>query len=231
MKLLEAALSLEERAEATSVKSTSEPAVTHRGSGGEAENRQLTVMFCDLVGSTALSQRLDAESLREVINDCQQAWADPIQQYDGYIARYMGDGVMVYFGYPVAHEDDAERAVRAGDDSHSRLSYQCSPFHVNDPLHPVVVGLTQAAHIDPSDRVERKLEKLEAYLRAQPRDLDVVMRLFADLLSIPLGDRYHSLDLTPQQHKQKTQEVLIDRLVQLESSAPVVMVFEDLPLD
>ena len=80
----------------------------------EAERRQLTVMFCDLVGSTALSERLDPEDLRTVIGAYQEACAGVIVAYDGYIARYMGDGLLVYFGYPRAHEDDAERAVHTG---------------------------------------------------------------------------------------------------------------------
>src|ERR1700675_2459824 len=79
-----------------------------------AERRQLTVMFCDLVGSTELSARLDPEDLREVIAAYHRAVAETVGQFDGFVAKYMGDGVLVYFGYPRAHEDDAERAVRAG---------------------------------------------------------------------------------------------------------------------
>jgi class 3 adenylate cyclase/predicted ATPase len=79
-----------------------------------AERRQLTVMFCDLVGSTELSARLDPEDLREVIAAYHHAVADIVRSFDGFVAKYMGDGVLVYFGYPRAHEDDAERAVRAG---------------------------------------------------------------------------------------------------------------------
>jgi predicted ATPase/class 3 adenylate cyclase len=79
-----------------------------------AERRQLTVMFCDLVGSTELSARLDPEDLREVIAAYHRVVADVVRSFDGFVAKYMGDGVLVYFGYPRAHEDDAERAVRAG---------------------------------------------------------------------------------------------------------------------
>jgi class 3 adenylate cyclase len=79
-----------------------------------AERRQVTVMFSDLVGSTALSARLDPEDLREVIAAYQKRVAETMQRFDGFVAKYMGDGVLVYFGYPQAHEDDAERAVRAG---------------------------------------------------------------------------------------------------------------------
>jgi len=80
----------------------------------EAERRQLTVMFCDLVGSTALSTRFDPEDLRELLGDYHRAVADMVGRFDGFVAKYMGDGVLIYFGYPQAHEDDAERAVRAG---------------------------------------------------------------------------------------------------------------------
>jgi class 3 adenylate cyclase/predicted ATPase len=80
----------------------------------DAERRQLTVMFCDLVGSTALSARLDPEDLREIIATYHRAVAEVVAEFDGFVAKYMGDGVLVYFGYPRAHEDDAERAVRAG---------------------------------------------------------------------------------------------------------------------
>jgi len=81
---------------------------------GEAERRQLTVMFCDLVGSTPLSTRFDPEDLREIIGACHHCIADTVARFSGFVAKYMGDGVLVYFGYPEAHEDDAERAIRAG---------------------------------------------------------------------------------------------------------------------
>src|SRR5262249_50105089 len=81
-----------------------------------AERRQLTVMFCDLVGSTVLSRRLDPEEMREVIRAYQDACSGPVARYDGFIARFMGDGILAYFGFPHAHEDDAERAARAGLD-------------------------------------------------------------------------------------------------------------------
>jgi class 3 adenylate cyclase len=80
----------------------------------EAERRQLTIMFCDLVGSTPLATRLDPEDLRDVIGAYHRAVAEVIGRFDGFVAKYMGDGVLAYFGYPQAHEDDAERAVRAG---------------------------------------------------------------------------------------------------------------------
>jgi class 3 adenylate cyclase len=79
-----------------------------------AERRQVTVMFSDLVGSTAISARMDPEDLREVISAYQKCVAETVCSFGGFVAKYMGDGVLVYFGYPRAHEDDAERAVRAG---------------------------------------------------------------------------------------------------------------------
>ena len=79
-----------------------------------AERRQVTVMFSDLVGSTALSARMDPEDLREVISAYQKCVAETVQRFGGFVAKYMGDGVLIYFGYPQAHEDDADRAVRAG---------------------------------------------------------------------------------------------------------------------
>jgi class 3 adenylate cyclase len=80
-----------------------------------AERRQVTVMFCDLIGSTALSTRMDPEDLRELISTYQNSVAVTVGRFGGFVARYIGDGVLAYFGYPHAHEHDAERAVRAGN--------------------------------------------------------------------------------------------------------------------
>ena len=91
-----------------------QPAPTEPKPQDTAERRQVTVMFSDLVGSTALSARMDPEDLREVISAYQKCVAETVQRFGGFVAKYMGDGVLVYFGYPQAHEDDAERAVRAG---------------------------------------------------------------------------------------------------------------------
>jgi class 3 adenylate cyclase len=80
----------------------------------EAERRQLTVLFCDLVGSTALAARLDPEDLRGIMGAYQRCAGAMVEQFEGHVAKYLGDGMLAYFGWPVAHEDDAERAVRAG---------------------------------------------------------------------------------------------------------------------
>ena len=89
-------------------------AATEAKAQDTAERRQVTVMFSDLVGSTALPARMDPEDLREVISAYQKCVAETVQRFGGFVAKYMGDGVLIYFGYPQAHEDDAERAVRAG---------------------------------------------------------------------------------------------------------------------
>jgi len=80
----------------------------------EAERRHLTIMFCDLADSTALSEQYDPEDLKDVISDFQKMCAAEIETFGGFIARYMGDGILVYFGYPTAHENDPERSMRAG---------------------------------------------------------------------------------------------------------------------
>jgi class 3 adenylate cyclase len=111
-----------------------------------AERRQVTVMFTDLVGSTALSARMeDPEDLREVISAYQKCVAEIVQRFGGFVAKYMGDGVLVYFGYPQAHEDDAERAVRAG----LELVGAISALQSNAPLQTrvgIATGLVVATH-------------------------------------------------------------------------------------
>ena len=110
------------------------------------ERRQLTVMFCDLVGSTALSEQLDPEELQSVIQTYQEVSAQVIERYAGYIAQYLGDGLLVYFGYPQAHEDDAARSIRAGLEIVSALDQARGkfpqPVQVRIGIHtgPVVLG-------------------------------------------------------------------------------------------
>jgi SAM domain (Sterile alpha motif)/Adenylate and Guanylate cyclase catalytic domain len=111
-KLLNAISLLE--AETTKASPPEEPSTYSRAPQDAAERRQVTVMFSDLVGSTALSARMDPEDLREIISAYQKCVAETVRRFGGFVAKYMGDGVLVYFGYPQAHEDDAERAVRAG---------------------------------------------------------------------------------------------------------------------
>jgi class 3 adenylate cyclase len=116
VKLLDAiaALRIDAVGKVPSVDSGSTSSTRNPHPEDRAERRQVTVMFSDLVGSTALSARMDPEDLREVISAYQKCVAEIIQRFGGFVAKYMGDGVLIYFGYPQAHEDDAERAVRSG---------------------------------------------------------------------------------------------------------------------
>jgi class 3 adenylate cyclase len=110
----------------------------------EAERRQITVMFCDLVGSTALSEKLDPEDLRTLMQGYQQAAGRVIERYGGHVAQYLGDGLMTYFGWPQAHEDDAERAVRASLDIVDAVNAMELHVRIGIATGPVVVGETGA---------------------------------------------------------------------------------------
>jgi class 3 adenylate cyclase len=111
----------------------------------EAERRQLTVLFCDLVGSTELSRRLDIEDYRDLVRSYQSVCAEQVSRFGGHIAQYLGDGLLIYFGYPKAHEDDAQRAVRAAlamVDAVALLDFPSGPLEVRVGIHTgvVVVG-------------------------------------------------------------------------------------------
>jgi class 3 adenylate cyclase len=112
--LLDAIANLRSNTNIELARSPASATVAEPAKDGAAERRQVTVMFSDLVGSTAMSARMDPEDLRDVISAYQKCVADTVGRFGGFVAKYMGDGVLVYFGYPQAHEDDAERAVRAG---------------------------------------------------------------------------------------------------------------------
>jgi class 3 adenylate cyclase len=115
MKILKAAENPAAGPDVVEIPKTEDPiATTQPRSSGESERRQLTVMFCDLVGSTELSTRLDPEVLQELMRAFQDRCVGAITRFEGFIARYLGDGMLVYFGFPRAHEDDPGRAVRAG---------------------------------------------------------------------------------------------------------------------
>jgi class 3 adenylate cyclase/predicted ATPase len=365
-------------------------------SEAQAERRQVTVMFIDLAGSTALSTQLDAEDYRDLIRSYQDACAGVVAQYEGFVAKYMGDGILVYFGWPHAHEDDAERAVnvgleildavgvldrgvdgslsvrigiatgsvvvgdivgqgaaqeaaivgeapnlaarlqsiadlnsiviadathriagglfectdlgsqtlkgfdapvnawrvdagraiesrfeatrkqaltpfvgreeeigtllrrwqraidgkgqvvllsgepgigksriinaleeRIGDQSFTRLRYQCSPYHATSALHPVIRQIERAARIGADDTADAKLDKLEMLLAKPGRPIAPIVPLIAPLLSIPFGHRYASLEVSPGHQKQLMLEALVDQLVGLAAQRPVLFHFED----
>jgi class 3 adenylate cyclase/predicted ATPase len=375
-----------------------EPANKPNRVGGalpEAERRQLTVMFCDLVGSTALSARFDPEDLRGVISAYHRCCTELVERNGGFVAKYMGDGVLTYFGYPQAHEHDAERAVRAGlnlveavpklatnvgsplqvrigiatglvvvgdltgagaaqeqavvgetpnlaarlqalaqpgavviasstrrltgglfeyrdlgavalkgfaedipawqvlgvgttesrfealratttpligrdeeidllmrrweqakrgegcvvlisgeagigksriaqtvaerisAEPHTRLRYYCSPHHQDSALYPSIAQLERAAAFRREDTADQRLDKLEAVLAEGTKYLSKVVPLLADLLSIPTGDRYPPLDLTPQKRKEKTLDAQLAQVEGLAARQPVLMVWED----
>lgn len=358
-----------------------------------AERRQVTVMFSDLVGSTELSARMDPEDLREVISAYHNCVADIVRRSGGFVALYLGDGVLVYFGYPEAHEDDAERAVRAGleviaavgalqipvslqtrigiatglvvvgdligsgdtqkdaivgetpnlaarlqgiaepntvviaeatrhllgnlfelkdlgvrelkglagptrawaalwastvesrfealhpsalpelvgrdeetelllrrwsrakmgegrvvlisgeagigksrltaallealaPEPHTRLRYFCSPQHTDSAFYPIIGHIERAAGFLHGDTVQQKLDKLDALL-AKTSISVLNMALVAEMLSLPNDGRYPAFDLTPQQRRQKTLELLTAQMETLSRQNPVLMIFED----
>jgi class 3 adenylate cyclase/tetratricopeptide (TPR) repeat protein len=115
-----------------------------------AERRQVTVLFSDLVGSTALSARMDPEDLRDLIAAYQKCVAEAVRRYEGFVAKYLGDGALVYFGYPQAHEDDAERAVRAGLDLIAAVSVLKSPVPLQTRVG-VATGLVVVGDLIKSD--------------------------------------------------------------------------------
>ncbi len=369
------------------------PALTGRKPQDAAERRQVTVMFSDLVGSTALSARMDPEDLREVISTYQKCVAEMVRRFGGFVAKYMGDGVLVYFGYPEAHEDDAESAVRAGleliaavaglktraplqtrvgiatglvvvgdligsgeaqergivgetpnlaarlqalaepntvviaeatrkllgnlfeledlgakdlkgiagpvrawvalrassaegrfealhasgltalvgreeeielllrrwaraksgegqvvllsgeagigksrltaallerlaGEPHTRLRYFCSPQHTDSAFYPIIGQMERGAGLARDDTSQGKLDKLDTLL-AQTATSAQDAALFAEMLSLPKDGRYPTLELTPQQRRQRTLEALIAQTEALTRQNPVLMIFED----
>ena len=390
LKLLRAVATL-----GTSEQPPASPEITPTAPRTDAERRQLTIMFCDLVGSTALSTRFDPEDMQEIVGAYHRCCADLIVKAGGFVARYMGDGVLVYFGYPQAHEHDAERAVRAGlalveavpklktaagaplqvrvgiatgivvvgdlieaettqehevvgetpnlaarlqalaepgtvvisssthrltgglfhyrdlgpvalkgfaetvpvwqalgasaaesrfealrasatplvgrgeeidlllrrweqakggegavvllsgepgigksriaetilerlsGEPHTRLRLFCSPHHQDTALYPSITQLERAAGFRRDDTDEQRLTKLEAVLALAANDLGEAVPLLAGLLSIPTGDRYPALDLTPQKRREKTLRSLVAQVEGLAARQPVLLVVED----
>jgi class 3 adenylate cyclase len=169
---------------------------------GDAERRQLTVMFADLVGSTALSTKLDPEDMRLVIGAYHQCVAETVARFGGFIAKYMGDGVLAYFGYPHAHEDDAERAVRAG----LALIEAVGKLRAQEPLQArigVATGLVVVGDLVGSGEAEERgvvgeTPNLAARLqgRAEPN-----MVVIADGTRKLLGKLFELQDLGPQELK------------------------------
>ena len=138
--------------------------------GHQAERRQITVMFCDLVGSTALSEKLDPEDLQSLMQTYQQAAGAVIARYDGHVAQYLGDGIMAYFGWPRAHGDDAERAVRASLEMVERIAALATPeplaVRIGIATGAVVVGETGAGDASVPKMAVGETPNLAARLQA-----------------------------------------------------------------
>jgi class 3 adenylate cyclase/predicted ATPase len=165
----------------------------------EAERRQLTVMFCDLVGSTPLSTRFDPEDLRDIVGAYHRCVTDTVGRFGGFVAKYMGDGVLVYFGYPEAHEDDAERAARAGlavIEAVGRLATQ-EPLNVRLGIATgiVVVGDLIGAGAAQERGVVGETPNLAARLQALARPGTLVV---ADSTRRQIGTLFEIEDLGPQ---------------------------------
>jgi class 3 adenylate cyclase len=165
----------------------------------DAERRQLTVMFCDLVGSTPLSTRFDPEDLREIVGAYHRCVTDTVGRFSGFVAKYMGDGVLVYFGYPEAHEDDAERAARAGlgvIDAVCRLATQ-EPLNVRIGIASglVVVGDLIGVGAAQERGVVGETPNLAARLQALARPGTLVV---ADSTRRQVGTLFEIEDLGPQ---------------------------------
>ena len=173
-----------------------------------AERRQLTIMFCDLVDSVGLSTRLDPEDLRDVIGAYHRACARSVDQYSGYVARYLGDGVLIYFGYPEAHEDDAGRAVRAALNlvqTVARLNDELEPFpdldlrvRVGIATGLVVVGDEPSGVIAEIGVVTGEAANLAARLQALASPNSIVVSAVTRQLA---GEAFAYRDLGPQQLK------------------------------
>jgi hypothetical protein len=152
-----------------------------------AERRQLTVMFSDLVGSTALSARLDPEDMRQVIRAYQDAVSGMVARYDGFVAKFMGDGVLAYFGFPRAHEDDAARAVHAGLEITEIVAGLQTPAHEK---HAARVGVATASSSLAiwSGWAPRRSRRLLAIHPIWPRDCKASLKRVRSLLRRRLAD-------------------------------------------
>ncbi len=196
-----------------------------RPPGREPERRQLTVMFCDLVGSTALAEALDPEELHGLLAQYQDSCADVIQRYEGHIARYVGDGLLVYFGYPQAHEDDAQRGVHAAlgiVDAIQELNTKTATPDVNLAVRiGITTGLVVAGDIGSGERVEEKAivgetPNLAARLQALTEPNTILIGASTQRLVEGL---FESEDLGPQNLKGISQPVAAYR-VRAETGAP-----------
>jgi predicted ATPase/class 3 adenylate cyclase len=200
-KLLDAIAALRAQASAPTLLSEASPAVDQTAKDA-AERRQVTVMFADLVGSTALSARMDPEDLLEIISAYERCVADTVGRFGGFVAKYMGDGVLIYFGYPQAHEDDAERAVRAGLEAIAAVR----AFNFSVPLQArvgIATGLVVVGDLIGSGEAQERgiigeTPNLAARLQAMAEPNAVIV---AESTRRLLGNLFELKDLGPQELK------------------------------
>ena len=168
--------------------------------GSGAERRQLTVMFCDLADSTAMSARMDAEDLSRINRLYQESCTEVINRFDGYVARYMGDGILCYFGYPMAHENDAERAISAGLEIQQRIQTLNQATSDSDPIFvrvgiatgPVIVGEVVGSGASRESTAVGKTPNLAARLQSAADPGKVVI---ADETRALAGELFNYRDL------------------------------------
>ncbi|MDA9982639.1 AAA family ATPase [Gammaproteobacteria bacterium] len=197
MKLLEAAAGFSDVETAPSSdppKHAIPPAIA--GSTGEVERRQLSVMFCDLVGSVEFGERMDVEDYRDLLARFRNAVVGAVERYDGFVARHQGDGLLVYFGYPQAHEDDVERAVRAGLEVVRAIEDLDHPFAVSPKVRVgIATGLAIVGDVlstSASDRAELAVlgptPNLAARLQSEAKPNSVVISETTRALTAGLFD-------------------------------------------
>ena len=218
LKLLRAIAALPQQGvEATPSDAGPVPSTADQPTAPSAERRQLTVMFCDLVGSTALSGALDPEDYRDVMRAYQEACAGVVDRFEGYLAKYLGDGILVYFGYPQAHEDDAERAVLAGLGIVEAIGgLQPRPglalqVRVGIATGLVVAGDVVGAGVSEARAVSGETPNLAARLQAAAAPGDVVIgegtrRLVGELFELEdLAPHWREMRGVPRCRKYRTQ--------------------------
>jgi class 3 adenylate cyclase/predicted ATPase len=200
-RLLEAIAALGRDANATAPASAVAAPVDKAVSEDNAERRQVTVMFSDLVGSTALSSRMDPEDLREVIVAYHECVAETVRRFGGFLAQYLGDGALVYFGYPQAHEDDAERAVRAG----LELTAAVGKLKTRAPLQThvgIATGLVVVGDLTGAAAQERGIVGETPNLAARLQGIaEPNMVVIAESTRRLLGNLFELQDLGPKEFK------------------------------
>jgi hypothetical protein len=207
------------------------------GTAPKAERRHLCVLFCDLAESTQLAHRLDAEELQGVYETYRRTCKAVVLRHDGFVAKYIGDGINLYFGYPCAHEDDALRAVRCAFDMLEAVRPLDLQVRIGIDSSRVVVGMEKAVGetlniatlgLYSSVSVEERLDCIDTRLAELGITDSDAAPLFAELLSVPTGERYLPLVISPIRRRARTMNVLISALKATASRQRTTFVVEDL---